>query len=79
MTAVVAAAGPLLIISEILSLPPHLCKQAPVPMARRPTPTALPQQFLMSEFAFAGGIGLRYWRDEFHSWDGTAYHADSRK
>jgi putative DNA primase/helicase len=28
----------------------------------------------MLEFASAGGIGLRYWRDEFHSWNGTAYH-----
>jgi putative DNA primase/helicase len=28
----------------------------------------------MSEFASAGGIGLRYWRDEYYAWDGTAYH-----
>jgi putative DNA primase/helicase len=37
-------------------------------------PHRLAQLFLISEFAFPGGLGLRYWRDEFHAWDGAAYH-----
>ena len=45
------------------------------PDGHEANPHRLAQQFLMSTFAFAGGIGLRYWRDEFHSWDGTAYNA----
>ena len=45
------------------------------PDGQEANPHRLAQSFLMSGFAFAGGIGLRYWRDEFHSWDGTAYHA----
>ena len=53
-------------------LPPH---DRSAPTARKPTLTGLPNRFLMSVFVLQGGIGLRYWRDEFHSWDGTAYHA----
>ena len=45
------------------------------PDGQEANPHRLAEQFLLSTFAFAGGIGLRYWRDEFHSWDGTAYHA----
>ena len=44
------------------------------PDGQEANPHRLAQMFLMSGFAFPGGIGLRYWRDEFHSWDGTAYH-----
>jgi putative DNA primase/helicase len=44
------------------------------PEGQEANPHRLAQSFLMSAFAFAGGIALRYWRDEFHSWDGTAYH-----
>jgi putative DNA primase/helicase len=45
------------------------------PDGQEANPHRLAQSFLLSGFAFAGGIGLRYWRDEFHSWDGSAYHA----
>jgi putative DNA primase/helicase len=46
----------------------------PCPDGHEANPHRLAQQFLLADFAFAGGIGLRYWRDEFHSWDGTLYH-----
>jgi hypothetical protein len=31
--------------------------------------------FLDTGFAFPGGNGLRFWRDEFHVWDGSTYNA----
>ena len=45
------------------------------PTVRKPTRIASLWRFSLAGFTFAGGIGLRYWRDEFHSWDGSAYHA----
>jgi putative DNA primase/helicase len=45
------------------------------PDGQEANPHRLAQSFLLAGFAFAGGIGLRYWRDEFHSWDGSAYQA----
>jgi putative DNA primase/helicase len=47
----------------------------PVPFGQEANPHRLAELFLASEVAFKGGIGLRYWRDEFHLWDGTAYKA----
>jgi putative DNA primase/helicase len=63
--------------------PSHLGRTPPFSPPSRPghcpdgqeaNPHRLAQSFLTG-FAFTGGVGLRYWRDEFHSWDGTAYHA----
>jgi len=39
------------------------------------TPHALASRFLANRFTHPGGLGLRYWRDEFHVWDGSAYRA----
>jgi putative DNA primase/helicase len=44
------------------------------PDGQEANPHRLAQSFLLSCFAFAGWIGLRHWRDQFHSWDGSAYH-----
>jgi putative DNA primase/helicase len=44
------------------------------PNGQEANPHRLALAFLTSGFAFAGGIGLRHWRDEFHAWDGSAYH-----
>ena len=45
----------------------------PCPEGQETNPHRLAHQFLKSYFVFKGEIGLRYWRDEFHSWDGAAY------
>ena len=37
------------------------------------TPHALASRFLTRRFLHPGGVGLRFWRDEFHKWDGSAY------
>ncbi len=37
-------------------------------------PHRLARLLLEGDFVHAGGVGLRYWRDEFHTWDGSAYH-----
>jgi putative DNA primase/helicase len=44
------------------------------PDGQEANPHRLALAFLVAGFTFAGGIGLRYWRDEFHSWDSSAYH-----
>jgi putative DNA primase/helicase len=44
------------------------------PDGQEANPHRLAHQFLMTRFAFTGGVGIRYWREEYHSWDGTAYH-----
>ena len=62
-------------LERLLLLPHHLRNRDHCPDGQEANPHRLAQQFLTTGFAFAGGIGLRYWRDEFHSWDGTAYHA----
>jgi hypothetical protein len=36
-------------------------------------PHRLARLFGTERFAFSGVIGLRYWREEFHAWDGSAY------
>ena len=36
-------------------------------------PHRLARLFLRDRFTFTGGIGLRFWREEFHQWDGSAY------
>ncbi len=51
---------------------PHL---GHCPAGQEANPHRLALAFLTSGFAFAGGTGLRHWRDEFHAWDGSAYHA----
>lgn len=38
-------------------------------------PHRLAGLILEQEFLNQGQIGLRYWRDEFHAWDGSAYQA----
>jgi putative DNA primase/helicase len=43
------------------------------PEGQEANPHRLAHQFLVTHFVFKGGVGLRYWRDEFHSWDTTAY------
>ena len=55
---------------------PHSPSPSPdhCPKGQEANPHRLAVAFLTSGFAFAGGIGLRYWRDEFHAWDGSAYH-----
>ena len=50
------------------SPPSRLC-----PEGQEANPHRLAHQFLNCYFVFEGEIGLRYWRDEFHSWDGAAY------
>jgi len=37
-------------------------------------PHRLARLFLEQEFLAQGGIGLRFWRDEFYIWDGHVYH-----
>lgn len=56
---------------------PHSSHRHPghCPDGQEANPHRLAREFLLAGFAFAGGIGLRYWRDEFHAWDGSAYHA----
>ena len=72
----VAAGGP-------TSPPSHLGNPTPaLPSARsrrcpdgqEANPHRLAHGFLNTVFVFKGGVGLRYWRDEFHAWDGAAYH-----
>ncbi len=43
------------------------------PTGHEANPHRLAQLFLDAGFAFTGGVGLRFWRDEFHTWDGSAY------
>ena len=45
----------------------------PCPDGQETNPHRLAHEFLNTNFVFKGGVGLRYWRDEFHAWDGTAY------
>ncbi len=62
---------------------PPTPSQPPV-NATLPTRDTLPGQeanphrlaglILEGEFLNQGQVGLRYWRDEFHAWDGSAYH-----
>jgi putative DNA primase/helicase len=63
--------------SHLGRTPPHTPSppRGHCPDGQEANPHRLAHGFLMSAFAFAGGVGLRYWRDEFHTWDGTAYHA----
>jgi putative DNA primase/helicase len=59
------------------SAPPFsssISQQGNCPDGQEANPHRLARRFLISFFAFEGGVGLRYWRDEFHAWDGTAYH-----
>ena len=46
---------------------------APCPEGQEANPHRLARLFLNQQFAFAGEIGLRFWREEFHGWDGSAY------
>jgi putative DNA primase/helicase len=43
------------------------------PPGQEANPHRLASLFLNQRFAFPGGIGLRFWREEFHDWDGSAY------
>jgi putative DNA primase/helicase len=45
------------------------------PTGQEANPHRLAQLFLDTGFAFPRGVGLRFWRDEFHIWDGSAYNA----
>jgi putative DNA primase/helicase len=45
------------------------------PPGQEANPHRLARLFLDTGFAFLGGFGLRFWRDEFHIWDGSAYNA----
>ena len=45
----------------------------PVPRGQEANPHRLAGLFLDERFASAGEIGLRFWREEFHEWDGSAY------
>ncbi|WP_165068363.1 phage/plasmid primase, P4 family [Paludisphaera rhizosphaerae] len=39
----------------------------------RTNPHRLARLFLSRRFTHSGGIGLRYWGDSFHRWDGSCY------
>jgi putative DNA primase/helicase len=43
------------------------------PPGQEANPHRLASLFLNERFAYPGGIGLRFWREEFHDWDGSAY------
>jgi putative DNA primase/helicase len=43
------------------------------PPGQEANPHRLASLFLQQQFAYQGGIGLRFWREEFHDWDGSAY------
>jgi putative DNA primase/helicase len=43
------------------------------PEGQETNPHRLADRFLSERFSVAGEIGLRFWRDEFHSWDGSAF------
>jgi len=47
------------------------------PAGQEGNPHRLARLFLDTGFVFTGDLGLRYWRDEFHIWDGSAYNAVS--
>ncbi len=49
--------------------------QPDIPPGAETNPHRLAALILEQEFLFTGSLGLRYWRDEFHVWDGAAYHA----
>ncbi len=54
--------------------PPPLPPAVDCPDGQQSNPHRLALLFLSSAFTFAGGIGLRFWRDDFLAWDGAAYH-----
>jgi putative DNA primase/helicase len=58
---------------EITAAPFHPTRNH-CPPGQEANPHRLAQLFLNTGFVFSGGIGLRFWRDEFHVWDGSAYH-----
>ncbi len=43
------------------------------PPGQEANPHRLASLFLNQQFTYPGGIGLRFWREEFHDWDGSAY------
>jgi len=56
-------------------VPPSPPAAANVPCrdGQEDNPHRLARLFLDQQFAFAGELGLRFWREEFHGWDGSAY------
>jgi putative DNA primase/helicase len=67
-----AGASPVLAVPTIAgeggNEPPPCC-----PPGQEANPHRLASLFLNQRFAYPGGIGLRFWREEFHDWDGSAY------
>ena len=49
----------------------HFRRRAPT--ARRPIRIAWPPSSWTSGLRSSGEVGLRFWREEFHEWDGSAY------
>lgn len=53
--------------------PPLALESPHCPLGQEANPHRLAGLFLNERFAFSGGMGLRFWRDIFYFWDGSAY------
>lgn len=53
--------------------PPERALPSPCPDGQEANPHRLAALFLEERFGASGEIALRFWREEFHEWDGSAY------